>query len=374
MAITLRRAESRADLKAFIKFPIDLYRGSPFYVPALRFDDLNTLDPGKNPAFEFCEAIYYIAERDGRPVGRIAGLINRRYVEKWGNRYARFGWLDFIEDFEVAEALLRAVETWAKERGMEAVHGPLGFTDMDREGLLVEGFDQVATMATNYNHPYYREYLERLGYAKDCDWVEYRITVPKEIPEKIQRVNELLQKRTGVRLYPWKTRKEIVKKFGKELFALLDEAYDKLYGTTPLSERQVVSYIDQYLGFVDPRFTKILVDQEGRLVGFGIAMPSLSRALQGSRGRLLPFGWLRLLLALRYEKNLDLYLVAVKPEYQARGVVAILMAATNQSAIDAGMKFAESNPELEDNHAVQGLWKATDRVNHKRRRVFLKKL
>jgi hypothetical protein len=376
MSITLRRAESRAQLKAFVDFPLRLYRNSPCYVPAIAFDELNTLDPAKNPAFEFCEAVYFLAERDGEVVGRIAGIINRRAIEKWGKKYARFGWIDFIEDFSVAEALIRAVEEWAAGRGMEGVHGPLGFTDLDREGLLVEGFDQVATFITIYNGPWYGEYLERLGYAKDADWVEYRIKTPKEIPDKVKRVAELLGKRTGVRLYQWKTRRELASKFGREIFALLDETYAKLYGTTPLSERQARAYIDQYLGFVDPRFTKILVDEKGSLIGLGLTMPSLSEALQKCRGRLLPFGWIRILRALRNPRPrlLDLYLVAVKTEYQSRGVVAMLMAAINQSAIDAGIEYAESNPELEDNAAVQTLWSDTDRKRHKRRRVYLKRL
>jgi len=374
MPVTLRRIESRRDLKAFVDFPLELYRDNPCYVPALVFDELNTLDPARNPAFDFCEAAYFLAEREGRVVGRIAGILNRRYVEKWGNKYARFGWMDFIEDFEVAGALLRAVEDWARTKGMEGLHGPLGFTDLDREGLLVEGFDKMATMATNYNHPYYGEFLERLGYAKDTDWVEYLIKAPEEIPEKVRRVNEIVVKRSGVRIYEWKKRKDLVARFGEQLFELLDEAYAKLYGTTPLSERQVQAYIKQYLGFVDPRFTKVLVDKEERLAGFAIAMPSLSVALRKGRGRLLPFGWYHLLRALGKPGLLDLYLVAVKPEYQARGVVAPLIASVMESALKAGVRYAESNPELEDNIAVQGLWKGSDRVRHKRRRVYLKRL
>ena len=374
MPVTLRKAETRGQLNEFVRFPVDLYRGNPFYVPSLSFDELDTLDPGKYPAFEFCEAVYFIAERDGKAVGRIAGIINRRYIEKWGNKYARFGWIDFVEDIEVARTLLGAVEDWARERGMDGLHGPLGFTDLDREGMLVEGFDRRATMITIYNHPYYPEYLERLGYAKDCDWVEYLIRIPKEVPEKIRRVVELLGKRTGVRLYPWKTRKELISKFGKQFFALLDEAYVGLYGTTALSERQVAMYVEQNLGFVDPRFTKLLVDEKDELIGFGLAMPNLSRPLQASRGRVLPFGWLRILAALRSPKLLDLYLIAVKAEYQSRGVVAIIMSAINKSAVDAGIEYAESNPELEENLAVQGLWKDTERTMHKRRRVYLKRL
>jgi GNAT superfamily N-acetyltransferase len=374
MAVTLRRVESRRDLKAFIRFPVDLYRGNPNYVPSFMFDELNTLDRTKNPAFEFSEAEYFLAEREGRIVGRIAAIVNRRYAEKWGRKYARFGWMDFIDDFEAASALVGAAEDWARERGMEGIHGPLGFTDLDREGLLVEGFDEPATLATNYNHPYYGEFLERLGYAKDIDWFEYRINVPSEIPAKIARVTELLMKRTGVRLFPWKRRSDIVSRFGKEFFALIDEAYSGLYGTTPLSERQVSVYIDQYLGFIDPRFTKLLVDAEGKLVGFGLAMPSLSRALTASHGRLLPFGWIRILMALRRPAILDLYLVAVRKEYKSRGVVAILMAAFNQSAIAAGVKVAESNLELENNVEVQQMWKEMDRRRHKRVRAYLKKL
>jgi len=374
MSVDIRRVSNSRELRKYIAFPIDLYRGNPYYVPALFLDDLNTLDAKKNAAFEFCEAEYWLAYKEGKLVGRVAGIVNPRYIEKWKNRWARFGWLDFVEDFEVASALIRTVEEWARAKGLDAVHGPMGFTDLDREGLLVEGFDEAATLATNYNYPYYAEYLERLGYKKDKDWIEFQVTVPSIIPEKVLRVNELIQKRTGARIFEWKTKKEIVTRFGKELFGLIDEAYVGLYGTTPLSERQVDAYIKQYLGFVDPRFTKIIVDAEDQLIGFGISIPSLSDALRNSRGRLFPFGWLRLLLALRNPRFMDMYLVAVRPEYQARGVVAVLMTALNRSAIENGVQFAETNPELEDNIEVQGLWKDYDKRQHKRRRVFLKKL
>jgi len=374
MPLVLRHVESRRDLSVFIAFPTRLFRGNPYYVPALRFDERNTLAPAKNPAFEFCEASYWLAERDGRIVGRVAAIINRRYIEKWGNKYARFGWVDFVEDFEVAQALIGAVESWARERGMEGLHGPLGFTDLDREGLLVEGFDRVATLATIWNPPYYADYLERLGYAKDTDWVEFLIPVPDEVPEKVRRVNEILAKRTGVRIFEWKSKKALAARYAKDLFALIDEAYAGLYGTTPLSPRQVEAYTAQYFGFVDPRFTKVLVDEEERLVGFGIAMPSLSRALQKGRGRLFPLGWLYLLSALRKPEILDLYLVGVKKEWQSRGIVALLLSSINESAREAGIKFAESNPELEDNKAVHGLWNAHERSCHKRRRVYLKSL
>jgi GNAT superfamily N-acetyltransferase len=374
MSVEIRPVESVKELKAFIRFPYSIYGGDPCWVPPLDLDDLTTLRKDKNPAFEYCEAAYFMAYRDGKAVGRIAGIVNRRVVEKWGKKYARFGWIDFVEDIEVARALLGAVESWARSKGMVGLQGPLGFTDLDREGMLVEGFDRQGTYATNYNRAYYPQFLEKLGFAKDIDWIEFRVSTPAEIPEKVRRVEELISKRTGVRLYDWKSKKELVRRYGGQLFELIDEAYAGLYGTCPLTEAQVKFYIDTYLGFVDARFTKILVDAEERLVGFGISMPSLSTAAQRSRGRLLPLGWLRFLLALRHPETIDMYLVAIKPEYQERGVLAIIMNALNASAIEAGVKYSETNPELETNYKVHGIWKGYEHFQHKRRRSYLKLL
>jgi len=374
MSIDIKKVTSRSELRAFVTFPEKIYGSEPNWVPAPVFDDINTLSKNKNPAFEFCEAEYWTAWKDGRMVGRIAGIINRRFVEKWGKKYARFGWIDFIEDFEVAKALVTTVEAWARDKGMEGVHGPLGFTDLDREGMLVEGYGERATFATIYNYPYYPVYMEKLGYAKDVDWIEFLVQTPEAIPEKVLRVNEIISKRSGVRIAEWKNKKELIKKYADQLFELLDEAYAGLYGTTPLSRKQVEAYIDQYLSFVDPRFTKILVDKEERLAGFAITIPSLSDALYKSRGRLLPFGWIRLLMALKKPKTMDMMLIAVRKEFVARGVVAIIMTSLNQSAIDNGIRFSETNPELETNVAVHGLWKDYPKRQHKRRRVFLKML
>lgn len=373
MAVEIRSVKTRAQLKAFVEFPLSLYRGDPYYVPAFVFDDLNTLSK-KNPALEFCEAEYWTAWKDGKMVGRIAGIINPRYIEKWGHKYARFGWIDFVKDFEVAKALVETVENWARSKGMEGVHGPLGFTDLDREGMLVQGFGEVATFATNYNYPYYPEYLEKLGYAKDVDWIEFRITTPKEIPEKVLHVNEILASRTGYKIYEWKRKKEIKNVYGDQVFDLLDEAYAGLYGTTPLSPHQVKFYINYYLGWVDPRFTKIMVDPEGKLAGFAISVPSLSQALIKCRGHLLPFGFVHLLYALKHPKTIDMLLVAVRKESVATGVVALLMNALSKSAIESGVEYAETNPELETNAAVHGIWKDYPKRQHKRRRVYLKTL
>lgn len=374
MSIEIKKVTSNRELRAFIAFPATIYGGEPNWVPAPRFDDMNTLRKDKNPAFEFCEAEYWTAWKNGAMVGRIAGIINHRSVEKWGKKYVRFGWVDFIEDFGVAKALVETVEQWARAKGMEAVHGPLGFTDLDREGMLVEGFDERATLATIYNYAYYPAYMEKLGYAKDIDWVEFLVETPDSIPEKVLRLNELLSQRVGVRIAEWKTKKELVNLYAAQIFELLDEAYAGLYGTTPLSRKQVDAYIDQYLSFVDPRFTKIMVDQGGKLVGFAITVPNLSTALYKSRGRLFPCGWARLLWALKHPKTIDMLLVAVRKEYLARGAVALLMTALNQSAIEAGIKYSETNPELETNLAVQGLWKHYSKRQHKRRRIYLKTL
>lgn len=374
MSLEIRRVESGRDLKNFIDFPFAIFGDNPTWVPPLFVDELNTLSRKKNPAFEFCDAEYWMAFRDGVVVGRIAGIINHRYVEKWGNKYARFGWMDFIDDFEVAEALVRTVEDWARAKGMVGLNGPLGFTDLDKEGLLIEGFDELPTFATIYNLPYYPAFLERLGYAKDTDWMEYEIKVPTSIPDKVLRVQDLISKRSGIHLSEWKTPRELKKRYAKDIFALVDEAYSHLYGTTPLSVRQVEAYIKQYLGFADPRFIKIVVDKEERLVAFGIAIPSLSRALQKSRGKLFPFGWLHLMAALRKPSCIDMLLVAIDPKQQSLGSVAFLMTSIIRSCQESGVVLAETNPELETNHEVQGLWKDYERRQHKRRRAYLKML
>jgi GNAT superfamily N-acetyltransferase len=374
MAIEIRRVTTSRDLKVFKRIPFALYKDCPYWVPPISFDEDNTLRKDKNAAFEFCEAEYWIAYKDGRPVGRIAGIINQRAMDKWGNKNARFGWIDFIEDFEVAKALVTTVEDWARSKGMEALVGPLGFTDLDREGMLVEGFNELSTYAMIYNHPYYPQYIERLGYGKDVDWLEYEVKVPASIPEKARRVQDLIEKRTGIHEYIWKSKKVLVDKFSKDIFHLINEAYAELYGTFVLTEKQIDGYIDQYLGFADPRFVKFVVDKDDHMVAFGIAMPSLSRALQECNGRLIPFGWISLLRALKHPKTIDMYLVAVRPEYKARGVIAFLMTSLAQSCIEAGVVSTETNAELETNVEVQGMWKDFERRQHKRRRCFKKAL
>jgi GNAT superfamily N-acetyltransferase len=374
MAIEIRQVKNNRDLKIFKRIPFSLYKGCPYWCPPISFDEDNTLRKDRNAAFEFSEAEYWIAYKDDRPVGRIAGMINHRAVDKWGSKTARFGWIDFIEDFEVAKALVTTVEDWARSKGMESLAGPLGFADVDREGMLVEGFEELSTYAMIYNYPYYPQYIERLGYGKDVDWLEFEVKVPSSIPEKAQRVQELIQKRTGIHLYKWTSKRELVKKYAKDIFYLINEAYAELYGTYILTDGQIAGYIKQYLGFVDERFTKIVVDKDDKLIAFGISMPSLSRALQKCHGRLVPFGWIPLLRALKHPKTIDMYLVAVRPEYKARGVIAFLMTSLAASCIEAGVVSAETNAELETNVEVQSIWKDFERRQHKRRRAYKKAL
>jgi ribosomal protein S18 acetylase RimI-like enzyme len=336
-------------------------------------DEKRTLRSDKNPAFADCKARYWLAYRNGKIVGRIAGIINQKYIEKWGNRYARFGWVDFIDDSGVSRALFGAIESWAISNGMNGVHGPLGFTDLDKEGLLIEGFEEPGTMLMLYNYAYYKRHIEDLGYKKDAGWVEYHIRTPDEIPEKITRVGNLALKRGGFRLVPAKKPKDL-KMYAGEIFEILNTEYADLYGTVPLSSKQIDAYIKQYFSFIDPRFNKVILDKAERVAAFGIALPSLSHALQKSKGRLFPFGFIYFLNAMKNPSTLDLGLVAVRNEYRKLGLPAILMTEITKSAIDAGITSAESSGELEDNDQVQAFWRHYNARIHKRRRAYFKAL
>lgn len=368
--LEIKKVDSKGDLKEFVKFPIQLYDKNSFFVPPLILDEINTLSK-KNPAFEYCEAEYWLAKVNGKTVGRIAGIINHRYIEIWGHRLARFGWLDFIDDNEVVDGLFATIEEWAKSKGMEGLHGPLGFTDLDREGMLVEGFNEVGTFATIYNYPYYPIHLERLGYKKDVDWVEYHIKVPDTIPERATQIASLISERRNIRVVEAKKSKDLLP-YAKGLFEVINEAYTGLYGFVPLTDKQVALYTKQYFFLVSPDFLKILVDSADRVIGFVISMPSISQALQKSRGRLFPLGFLRILMALRKPRKLDLYLGAIRKEYQGKGANALLMTELTKSCIQRGIVDAETNPELETNLQVQGFWRYFNSRQHKRRRCFIK--
>lgn len=374
MAITIKKVETRKDLDAFIKFTNRLYKGNAFFVPNLHLDMLNTLDKRKNPAFEFCEADYFLAYKDGKVAGRIAAIINQRANAAWGKKETRFGWIDFIDDVEVSRTLLETAAQWGKERGMEYLQGPLGFTDFDPEGMLVEGYDQLSTMSTIYNYPYYPRHMEQLGFEKDVDWVEYKIYVPDSIPEKYKRIAELVQKKYNLKIKKYTSSKALARDYGQKIFQLMNEAYTPLYGFAPLSEGQIELYIKMYLPVIDLRMVTLILDSDDNLVGVGISMPSLSRALQKAKGRFFPFGWYHVLKALfiRHAPVLDLLLVAIKPEYQNKGVNALLFSDLIPVYQQMGFKYAESNPELEQNGKVQAQWEYFDTELHRRRRAYIK--
>jgi GNAT superfamily N-acetyltransferase len=373
MSIKIEEVTTHKQLKTFIKFPFSIYKGNPYWTPPLLMDEKNTLDWKKNPAFEVCQARYWLAYKDGKVVGRIAGIHNRKSNEKWGQSNLRFGWVDFIDDRAVSSALFDTVENWALELGLKAVHGPLGFTDLDPEGMLIEGFDELSTLALIYNHPYYPEHLEALGYGKDSDWLEYEIKVPNPPNEKIAKASALVMQRFNLHFLELKKKKDLLE-YAMELFELVDSEYSHLYGTVPLTDQQKQAYIDQYFGFVSLDLVPLLLDEHNKMVAFAIAMPSLSKALQKSQGRIFPFGWIHLLKALKFNTHGDLYLIAVKSEYRGKGLNAAIMHRVNQGLNKHGITKVDTNANLEENLNVQTQWKYFENRQHKRRRCFIKQL
>lgn len=376
MAILIKKVSNKKDLKRFIRFNYELYKNNPYSVPDLYDDMVGTFSTEKNAAFEFCEADYFLAYKDDKLVGRVAAIINRRANETWNKKEVRFGWIDFVDDPEVSKALLDTVEAWGKERGMEAIVGPLGFTDMDAEGMLVEGFDQLSTMATIYNYPYYPQHMERLGFEKEADWVEYKLTVPDKLPEKFVRISEIILQKYNLKIRKLKRSEIKEKNYGQKIFDLINEAYAPLYGYSKMTQGQINQYIKTYLPLIDLRMVSLVEDEAGELVAVGISMPSLSKALQKAKGKMLPFGWFHLLKALFVKKPdvLDLLLVGVKPEYQSKGLNALLFYDLVPTYQKMGFKYGESNPELELNKKVQAQWSAFESVQHKRRRAFRKSI
>ncbi len=365
--------QNKKELDRYVKFGIKLYDGNPYYVPPLIFDEIATLMPEKNPAFEVCEAKSWLALRDGKPVGRITGIINNVVNERSGKRDMRFGFTDFIDDKEVVDALFNTAMKWGKERGMDSIIGPMGFTDMDHEGMLTDGFEEAGTMATIYNYPYYVDHVERMGFVKDANWVEYRLVVPDSVPDQLTRVASIVEKKLKLRVIKYTSGKKIKNDYGVALFELINDAYDQLYGYSPLTKKQINYYIDQYLPILKLENVSVIVDENDTLVGVGISIPSMTKALQKSRGKLFPFGWYYLLKGM-YGKNdtVDLLLVAVKPELQGKGVNALLFTDLLPVFIKNGYKWAESNLELADNESVQQQWKFFERRLHRKRSVFRK--
>ena len=377
MAVEIREIQpTKRNLLKFVHFPIDvIYRDSEYYIPPLVTDEVNTLRPDKNPAFDFCEAVYFLAYRDGKIVGRIAGIINRVCNERSGKNEARFSYIDFIDDAEVVDALIDAVTRWAKSKGMDRLTGPLSFTDMDPEGMLIEGFDRMGTTGAVYSHPYYPKHMDRLGFVKDVDWLEFLITIPTEVPEKMARLSKLMSERLNLTTIKYTDRKKLVEDYGDAIFKLINVAYDELFGYSPLTDKQIKHYIKMYLPFLPLDDLSMVIEKDTReLIAVGITIPSMSKAHIKNRGRLFPFGWKYLLDAFKHNDLVDLMLIAVKPEYQNKGVNALIFNDLIEVFNRHGYTHAESNHELELNTKVLKQWEYFETEQHKRRRAFTKEI
>ncbi len=374
MKVTIQEVKTKKDLKAFVHFPNELYKDNPYYVPQIESMDRDTLTPTKNHAFEVCEGRYWLAYDDaGKIVGRVAGIINHRYNEKVGEKICRFGWIDFIDDRDVSAALMHAVETYAHEKGMNVISGPTGFLEFDASGVLVEGFDEIPTPYGKYNASYYEPHLLALGYQKEVDFVEYRINVPEVIPERYARASKLVAAKFNLHQAPLQNRKDIAP-YIDGIFRCLNSAYAKLHGFSELSPGQCGDLKKQFLGNVNVDYLSIILDEHEKVVAFGLALPSLAKAMQKAKGSMFPFGFIHLLKALKKNDTLDLLLIAIDQDYQNKGVNAMIFDKFAQGITKNGIKYIESTRELEDNTQVQNLWHYLEHRLHKRARVYKKNL
>ncbi|MDI9603755.1 MAG: hypothetical protein QM305_00275 [Bacteroidota bacterium] len=378
MSVTIKKVTTKDDLRKFIQFGIDLYEGNDYFVPPLIYDEMATLNMSKNPAFEHCDAAYFLAYRGEEIVGRIGVIINHKANEIWKQKNARFSFVDFIDDAEVTDALFAKAESWARSRGMEKIHGPLGFTDLDHEGMLIEGFDRMSTMYTIYNYPYYPEHMERMGYVKDQDWLEFLIQIPDEIPERYTRMFDVVKRRFGLTVKRFERKKDVFP-YARDIFLLFNKAYKDLFGYVELSEKQIDYYVDMYIPLLRLEFLSLILrQQDNKVVGVGIGLPSMSEALRKAKGKFLPTGWIHLYKALKGIGNtthvLDLMMIAVDPEYQGKGLNALMVSEFFNSAKKFNLTEAETNLELETNNKVHALWGDFEYEQHKRRRAFIKDL
>ena len=380
--IVVSQISTSKEMRTFVRFNYELYKNCPYAVPDLLEDTLETLDARSNPAFNFCSAAFFLAHKDGRVVGRVAAIVNTRANERWGQQEVRFGWIDFIDDIEVSKALLDAVEQWGKSQGMTRMVGPLGFTDLDPEGMLTDGYDQLSPLCTIYNYPYYPEHKARLGLEKETGWVERKVFIPRgehaANNAKYFRIAEMAKKRYGFQLRHFRSKSDIRKGgYIQKLLGVVNKAYADLYGYSELDEHQMEWYAKRFLLMLDKRFLTVVENAEGDIIGIGVCMPSISRAVQKAKGKLFPFGWMHIAHELwlkRKHRILDMLLVGVLPEYQDKGANALFFADLIPQGISCGYEWAESHPQLEDNIASQMQWKNLDCSVHKRRAVFAKNI
>lgn len=374
MTVVIKTVETKKELAAFAKFGNRLYKGHKCYVPSMPSDDMVTFDRNKNAAFEFSEAEYFLAYKNNEVVGRVAAIVNHKANKAWNVEQVRFGWFDFIDDLEVSKALLDAVISFGKSKGMKQIAGPLGFTDFDPEGMLVDGFDRMCTMALFYNHPYYPEHMKKHGYIKETGWLEYRINIPTVVPERLKKLSEVVLERYNLKLIK-KTKSEVMREnYGQKIFQLINETYCNLYGFSLLSPKQIDQFVDTYLGVVNMKMLTFVENEQGELVGAALTMPSIASALQKCNGEIFPIGWWHILKSMYWKPTdtLELLLIGVRPDYQNRGVNSVLCVDILENCHRMGFKYAETNANLEDNVKIQAMWAPFEKEQHKKRWIFAK--
>ena len=374
MITKIKEVATRKELNAFVHFPNVLYKGNPYYVPQIESMDCDTLTPGKNHAFEVCEGKYWLAyDERGDIVGRVAGIINRKYNEKTGEKICRFGWIDFVDDHDVSKALIDTVEGYAKEKGMNVMSGPMGFLEFDAAGILVEGFDKLPTAYGKYNAPYYEEHLTALGYKKDADYVEYLIKVPEVIPDRYERMAQLVSVKNSLHQAAFRNRAEL-EPYLDGVFKCLNSAYSQLHGFSELSPGQCEDLKKQFVTNINVDYVSVVLDADEHVVGFGVALPSLSKAMQKANGSLFPFGWIHMMKAFKQNDTIDLLLIAIDEKYKNKGVNAMIFHKFAEGITKNGIKYIESTRELEDNTSVQNLWRYLEHDLTKRARTYIKQL
>lgn len=372
MSVELKEVKDLKDLKKFVRFPFSLYKNNKYWIPPIIKDEINTLRKDKNPSFDFCEVKFILAYKNGKLAGRIAGIINRSFIQQWGEKYVQFSYFDFIDDLDVSSALINYVEQWGLSKGMESIMGPTGFTTFEHSGLLIFGFDEIPTIASAYNYEYYVKHYDNFGLKKETDYVEYEVNTPKEIPEKAKKIRDLIIKRYKLKSLDGKTKKELLP-YAEQIFDVINASYKPLFGFVPLTKKQIDYYVKKFFSFIQPEYiTAVLHDN--RVVGFQISIPSLSHAFQKAKGRLFPFGFYHIIKAMKNPNRIDILLVGVHPEYQNKGVNAIFMTDLTKICIDKKILYAESNKELEENDKVQNFWRYFDTRQHKKVRIYKKSL
>lgn len=369
----IREVKTRREIKEFIDFPLKLYKGNSFFVPSLYADE-KALFKKDTVYSEQAESVFFIAKKNGKTVGRIQGILQRVANEKWKQNRIRFTRFDCIDDQEVANELFRAIECWGKSKGTDEIVGPLGYSDLDKEGLLVEGFDQISTFEEQYNYPYYVKLIENCGFVKEVDWVEYKLYAPDETDERMERISDLMMKKYGLRLGVAKNAREFVKKWGDEFFEVLDITYEAIYQSVPFTPKMKKNLIDSFRFIINVDYATVILDKNDKIVGFGIAFPSIGKALQKSGGKLTPIAVLRTLRAIKKPEVVDLALIGVIPEYRSKAIATSIIGEMIKMLSKGGIKYAETNLNLETNTKIQNQWKAFKSVQHKRRRSYIKKI